>query len=99
MNTSRARRAVPTTARLNYWGALGLHDASELVEHMDPMHLLTGVERERLAERIIGESRRRMAELSDGRAFLHADGSITLVGYDGPVRDLIRAASDSVEVL
>ena len=99
MSTGSTRRAVPTTARLNYWGALGLHDASELVERMDPMHLLTGAERERLAGRIIGESRRRMADLSDGCAFLHADGSITLVGYDGPVRDLIGAVSDSVGVL
>ena len=98
MITGITRRAVPTTAHLNYWTVLGLNDASELAEHMDPMRLLARAERERLVGKITGESRRWMAELSDGRAFLHADGSITLVGYDDPVRDLIWATADSVGV-
>ena len=99
MSTDNTRRATPTTACLNYWTVLGLNDAAELAEHMDPMHMLTRAERERLAQRIISESRRQMAILSDGRAFLHADGSITLVGYDGPVSVLIKAVADSVEVI
>ena len=99
MSTDNTRKATPTTAHLNYWTVLGLNDAAELAEHMDPMCMLTHAEREKLAERIISESRRQMAILSDGRAFLHADGSITLVGYDSPVSVLIKATSDSVEVL
>ena len=99
MSTNDTRKAIPTTAHLNYWAVLGLHDASELAEHMDPMCMLTHAEREKLAERLISESRRQMAILSDGRAFLHADGSITLVGYDAPVSVLIKATADSVEVI
>ena len=99
MSADNTRKATPTTARLNYWTVLGLNDAAELAEHMDPMHMLTRPERERLAQRIISESRRQMAILSDGRAFLHADGSITLVGYDSPVSVLIKAVADSVEVI
>lgn len=99
MSTDNTTKAIPTIAHLNYWAALGLNDASELAEHMDPMCMLTHAEREKLAERLISESRRQMAILSDGRAFLHADGSITLVGYDAPVSVLIKATADSVEVI
>lgn len=99
MSAFNASKAIPTTAHLNYWTVLGLNDALELAERMDPMNMLTHSERERLAEKIISESRRQMSILSDGRAFLHADGSITLVGYDAPVSVLIKAVSDSVRVL